>query len=49
MNIDLSGFSDVDIMVRKSGTENCYRVYLQCDDINRIEECINYIEEKMRT
>lgn len=48
MNIDLSGFSDIDIFVRKSGTEKCYRVYLQCDNINRLEECINYINEKTR-
>ena len=47
LNIDLSGFSDVDIFVRKSGTENCYRVFLQCADQNRLNECINYIENKI--
>jgi phosphoglucosamine mutase len=48
LNIDLSGFSDVDIFVRKSGTENCYRVFLQCSNQTRLDECINYIDEKMR-
>lgn len=48
MNIDLSGFADVDILVRKSGTEKCYRVYLQCEDESRLKECIELIDKKMR-
>ena len=48
LNIDLSGFSDVDIFVRKSGTEKCYRIFLQCEDEERLEQCFNFIEEKMR-
>lgn len=48
MNIDLSGFSDIDIFVRKSGTENCYRIFIQSDDEIRLKECIEFLDKKMR-
>ena len=48
MNIDLSGFSDIDIFVRKSGTENCYRIFLQSEDEIRLKECVEFVNEKMR-
>jgi phosphomannomutase len=45
LNIDLSNFKNVYSYIRKSGTENCYRVFIQSENEEEFNKCLEYINE----
>ena len=43
LDLDLSQFKNVYSYIRKSGTEKCYRVFIQSEDKDEFDRCLNYI------
>ncbi len=45
LSLDLSNFKNTYSYIRKSGTERCYRVFIQSEDKNEFLTCLEYINE----